>query len=78
MKLCADDFFVSKVSDIEWNTTALGKVMIPELQKSLLLALLQGKLAETETEHDIIKGKGNGFVGLLHGAPGVYVLSVSI
>jgi hypothetical protein len=51
--------------------------MIPELQKSLL-ALLQGKLAETETEHDIIKGKGNGFVGLLHGAPGVYVLSVSI
>jgi hypothetical protein len=77
LKLCADDFFVSKVSDIEWNATALGKVMIPELQKSLL-ALLQGKLAETETEHDIIKGKGNGFVGLLHGAPGVYVLSVSI
>ena len=78
MKLCADDFFVSNVSDIEWNTTALGKVMIPELQKSLLLALLQGKLAETETEHDIIKGKENGFVELLHGAPGMYVLSVSI
>lgn len=70
------DFFVDKLSPIEWNSQCFEQLVLPQSQKELVQVLV----AEHSKRHgrydapgfdDIVKGKGRGLVLVLHGPPGV-------
>ncbi|KAF9872533.1 AAA family ATPase [Colletotrichum karsti] len=63
------DFFVDKISDIEWNTRCFEQLVLPESQKELVQALVAEHTASTFD--DIVQGKGKGLILVLHGPPGV-------
>ncbi|KAG5769208.1 hypothetical protein H9Q72_003480 [Fusarium xylarioides] len=76
-------FAVSKLQEITWNKTAFDKVVLPTKKLSLVRDLIISHRVQTndkDSDHldfpeqgddDIIKGKGQGLVGLLSGNPGV-------
>lgn len=64
-------FQVSKLKEIKWSPNAYQSLEIDKTNKSLLLNLVKShQLAGPEERHDIIPGKGNGLIFLLHGSPG--------
>jgi ATPase family associated with various cellular activities (AAA) len=65
-------FYVDLVSEITWDIDPLRKLILPDTQKELIIALAESKI-ETRNNafDDIIRGKGKGFVMLLSGPPGV-------
>jgi hypothetical protein len=77
------DFFVDKISPIEWNTSCFEQLVLPDEQKELVQALVSehtqrvntssapGGQASASQFDDIVKGKGRGLVLVLHGPPGV-------
>ncbi|KAF6820894.1 AAA family ATPase [Colletotrichum plurivorum] len=70
------DFFVDKISPIEWNTKCFEQLVLPESQKELVQALVAEHTARTTDPNasafdDIVKGKGRGLILVLHGPPGV-------
>lgn len=65
------DFFIDQTSAIEWNEQAFDQLVLPELQKHLVKALVSEHTQKETTFDDIIKGKGKGLVLVLHGPPGV-------
>lgn len=64
------DFFVEQAQDIQFNTNAFDKLVLPEDQKELILAFSESQL-EGSTFDDVITGKGKGIICLLSGPPGV-------
>ncbi|KAL1872404.1 hypothetical protein Daus18300_004374 [Diaporthe australafricana] len=58
-----------KISDVKWNKEAFSKVVIERKAKDLIRALVSNQL-ESEKNTDLIEGKGNGLILLLHGGPG--------
>lgn len=70
------DFFVDKLSPIEWNSECFEQLVLPSTQKELVQALVsehskkRGRYADSGFD-DIVKGKGRGLVLVLHGPPGV-------
>ncbi|SCO57666.1 uncharacterized protein FFMR_14822 [Fusarium fujikuroi] len=76
-------FAVSKLQETTWNKTAFDKVVLPPNQLNLVRDLIISHRVQTNEkendsmdydergEDDIIKGKGQGLVGLLSGNPGV-------
>ncbi|GKT42861.1 ATPase family AAA domain-containing protein 3B [Colletotrichum spaethianum] len=70
------DFFVDKISPIEWNTQCFEQLVLPDSQKELVQALVAEHTARTTDPNasafdDIVKGKGRGLILVLHGPPGV-------
>lgn len=71
------DFFVDKISPIEWNTSCFEQLVLPSQQKELVQALVsehtQRVTGDSSASHfdDIVKGKGRGLILVLHGPPGV-------
>ncbi|KAK1623245.1 AAA family ATPase [Colletotrichum phormii] len=70
------DFFVDKISPIEWNTQCFGQLVLPDSQKELVQALVAEHTARATDPNssafdDIVKGKGKGLILVLHGPPGV-------
>ncbi|KAJ0160546.1 ATPase family AAA domain-containing protein 3B [Colletotrichum tanaceti] len=70
------DFFVDKISAIEWNARCFEQLVLPDTQKELVQALVAEHTARTTDPmssafDDIVKGKGRGLILLLHGPPGV-------
>ncbi|KAH8648577.1 P-loop containing nucleoside triphosphate hydrolase protein [Xylariales sp. PMI_506] len=71
------EFFVDKISDIEWNTKCFDQLVLDPTPKRTVQALVsmhaQRSTAGTTAEafDDIVKGKGQGLVMVLHGPPGV-------
>ncbi|WQF86867.1 Putative AAA+ ATPase domain, ATPase, AAA-type, core [Colletotrichum destructivum] len=70
------DFFVDKISAIEWNTRCFEQLVLPDAQKELVQALVAEHTARTTDPDssafdDIVKGKGRGLILVLHGPPGV-------
>ncbi|KAF4784834.1 AAA family ATPase [Colletotrichum scovillei] len=70
------DFFVDKISPIEWNTQCFEQLVLPDSQKELVQALVAEHTARTTDPSssafdDIVKGKGKGLILVLHGPPGV-------
>ncbi|KAB5531329.1 AAA family ATPase [Coniochaeta sp. 2T2.1] len=72
------DFFVDKISDIEWNTSCFEQLVLPTQQKELVQALVSEHTqrvtsSSSSASHfdDIVKGKGRGLILVLHGPPGV-------
>jgi SpoVK/Ycf46/Vps4 family AAA+-type ATPase len=63
------DLQVDKIRDVSWNTDAFKHLVVEEEIKVLIRALVSSKLEEDQGT-DVIEGKGNGLIILLHGGPG--------
>lgn len=55
--------------DVKWNTTAFDRLVLKQEKKELIQALVTHHLAGHPAA-DLIEGKGNALVILLHGGPG--------
>lgn len=60
---------VDRISEVKWNKQAFRSLVIEEDTKELVQALVSNQIAE-EQGTDLIDGKGNGLIMLLHGSPG--------
>jgi DNA polymerase III delta prime subunit len=63
------DLSVDRFSAVEWNTGAFKSLVLHEKTKRLIQALISNQI-EADMSTDIITGKGNGIIMLLHGGPG--------
>ncbi|KAL8369867.1 hypothetical protein RB595_000290 [Gaeumannomyces hyphopodioides] len=63
------DLEVDRIHSVSWNKEAFEHLVIDQDAKDLIEALIRTKL-ETDQGTDLIRGKGNGLVMLLHGGPG--------
>ncbi|KAI1820846.1 hypothetical protein F4861DRAFT_521315 [Xylaria intraflava] len=66
------DLAADRVNDVNWNKEAFQKIVMNRKAKDLIQALVSNQLAaETnKLSADLIEGKGNGLILLLHGSPG--------
>lgn len=65
------EFFVDKLEPIQWNTSCFdGLVLDPDIKRTVQ-ALVSNHTRERPGFDDIVKGKGQGLVCVLHGPPGV-------
>ena len=60
---------VHGIHPIEWNKRAFDRLVLNPKTKELIRALVEIRIAAGRAE-DIIGGKGNGLMILLHGGPG--------
>ncbi|KAF2875800.1 P-loop containing nucleoside triphosphate hydrolase protein [Massariosphaeria phaeospora] len=65
------NFYVNCVKEIEWQTDAFDRLVLPKNQKELILGFTQSQRKHRETFDDVIEGKGRGMIVLLCGPPGV-------
>lgn len=63
------DLVTHRISDAKWNKKALQNLVIERKARDLIEALVSNQLA-AEKSTDLIMGKGNGLILLLHGGPG--------
>ncbi|KAK8016590.1 hypothetical protein PG993_014779 [Apiospora rasikravindrae] len=66
------DIAVDNISEVQWDKKAFDNLVLSDSRtKELIHALITTKLAAEEGQGaDLIKGKGNGLIMLLHGGPG--------
>jgi hypothetical protein len=64
-------FAVDRIRDVEFNSDAFEKLLLPQEQKDLIHSLVKVHTNKNLSFDDVIKGKGKGMVFLLHGVPGV-------
>ena len=60
---------VEHLTEIPWNETALNKVVLEDIKKELIKALVTTHLEKSQSA-DVVENKGNGMILLLHGPPG--------
>lgn len=69
------EFPVEHIRDIVFNPAAFDRLVLPERQKTIVRALVESHSFKSQKKRsgidDIIKGKGQGLVAVLHGRPGV-------
>ena len=67
------DFFVDKLSPIEWNDRCFEQLVLPANQKDTVQALVAEHTTAPSSGafDDIVKNKGRGLILVLHGPPGV-------
>ncbi|KAI1417817.1 P-loop containing nucleoside triphosphate hydrolase protein [Hypoxylon sp. FL1857] len=65
------EFFVDKVAPIEWNTRCFDDLVLEEATKKTVQSVVSTHSSNREGFDDIVKGKGQGLVCVLHGPPGV-------
>ncbi|KAH7196524.1 uncharacterized protein B0J16DRAFT_1317 [Fusarium flagelliforme] len=63
------DLQVDCIRPVHWNKQAFKHLVIDEEIKDVIQALVTSKLSTDQTT-DLIQGKGNGLIILLHGGPG--------
>ena len=63
------DLMADRISDVTWNKEAFKNLVIDRKARDLIQALVSNQLA-AEKGTDLIMGKGNGLILLLHGGPG--------
>ncbi|KAH6988873.1 P-loop containing nucleoside triphosphate hydrolase protein [Ilyonectria sp. MPI-CAGE-AT-0026] len=63
------DIDVDRIREVDWNKTAFESLAIDDATKHLVKALISTQL-KSECSTDLISGKGNGLIMLLHGGPG--------
>lgn len=63
------DLAADRISDVVWNREAFKSLVMNRRAKDLTQALVVSQL-EAEKSTDLIAGKGNGLILLLHGGPG--------
>lgn len=59
------EFYVEQVREIEWNTDAFDKLVLPEDQKELIMAFSESQIQGGSGFDDVISGKGRGIVSIL-------------
>lgn len=73
------NIFVVGVQSVQWNKSAYERLVLPSATKELVRALVTVRTSQRGVKHglgntgkrvDIISGKGNGLIMLLHGGPG--------
>ena len=73
------NIFVDGVQSVQWNKSAYERLVLPSATKELVRALVTVRTSQRGVKHglgntgkrvDIISGKGNGLIMLLHGGPG--------
>lgn len=65
------DFFIDKLSPVDWNADCFDQLVLPAAQKDLVKALVATHVEKSLGFDDIVKGKGKGLILVLHGNPGV-------
>ncbi|KAI1357271.1 hypothetical protein F5Y08DRAFT_190022 [Xylaria arbuscula] len=63
------DLQVDRISEVIWNKEAFENLVLDRKTKRLIQALVSNQL-ESDKATDLISGKGNGLILLLHGGPG--------
>ncbi|KAF6788775.1 AAA family ATPase [Colletotrichum sojae] len=63
------DLSIDRFAEVQWNTGAFQSLVLHGKTKRLIQALISNQI-EAELATDIISGKGNGIIMLLHGGPG--------
>ncbi|KAJ4858272.1 ATPase family associated with various cellular activities (AAA) domain-containing protein [Trichoderma breve] len=63
------DLKLDGLREISWNKQAFESLVLKEKTKRLIRALVSNQI-EAEKSTDLISGKGNGLIMLLHGGPG--------
>ncbi|KAF2093914.1 P-loop containing nucleoside triphosphate hydrolase protein [Rhizodiscina lignyota] len=61
---------VEQIEAVEWNKKAFERLVLDQRSKELIRAIVTHH-ASAKNMGDIISGKGNGLIILLHGSPGV-------
>lgn len=61
---------VEQIEPVVWNKTAFERLVLDQKSKELIKALVTVHVSAKKMG-DIISGKGNGLIILLHGSPGV-------
>lgn len=64
-------FEAAHVTEVVWSHNAFEKLVLPFDYKELILAFAESQLSRKDKFDDIIAGKGQGFITLLSGDPGV-------
>ena len=76
---CSVNLFVDNVQPVTWNKRAYDRLVLPPRTKDLVKALVTVRSLQRGVKQglglagkrvDIIEGKGNGLIMLLHGGPG--------
>ncbi|KAF1845411.1 P-loop containing nucleoside triphosphate hydrolase protein [Cucurbitaria berberidis CBS 394.84] len=65
------EFYVNNTAPIRWNEQAFSRLVLPHGNKEIIHAFVEEQLSGEVTFDDIIQGKGQGFIMLLSGEPGV-------
>ncbi|KAK0731978.1 hypothetical protein B0H67DRAFT_91880 [Lasiosphaeris hirsuta] len=65
------EFFADELFPIEWNTNCFDQLVLDPAVKKTVQALVSSHAQDRESFDDIVKGKGQGLVCVLHGPPGV-------
>src|SRR6266498_3087933 len=63
------DLVADRIFDVKWNREAFQTLVIDRKARDLIRALVSNQLV-SEKSTDLIAGKGNGLILLLHGGPG--------
>ena len=61
---------IQNIRPVEWDKKAFDRLVLDAKTKELIYALVDVQNSGGNKIHDIIKGKGNGLIILLHGSPG--------
>ncbi|GAA5875179.1 hypothetical protein JCM8547_005544 [Rhodosporidiobolus lusitaniae] len=67
------EFLVSRLSPISWRDESFSHLVIPSSYRRILKALVTvhaNPKLKSQLMRDVVDGKGNGLVMILHGAPG--------
>lgn len=64
-----EELDMDRISDVCWNTEAFDNLVIDDTTRKLIKALVMRQL-EADKGTDLIAGKGQGLIILLHGGPG--------
>ena len=64
-----EELEVARISEVSWNKDAFESLVVEPSTKTLIKALVMQQL-EGEKGTDLIAGKGQGLIVLLHGGPG--------
>ncbi|KAK0640441.1 Protein CdcH [Lasiodiplodia hormozganensis] len=63
--------YIDLVKEVNWNHAAFDRLILPGNYKQLILAFVESQAQNRDVFDDIIEGKGQGIIMLLHGAPGL-------
>jgi hypothetical protein len=61
---------VEQFHPVNWNKKAFDRLVLDAKTKELITALIDVQMSNNKKMDDIITGKGNGLIILLHGSPG--------
>ncbi|KAI1876813.1 uncharacterized protein JN550_000885 [Neoarthrinium moseri] len=61
---------IDQTSEVVWNKQAFKRLVLDSETKDLISALIDVRMSDSKKMDDLVVGKGNGLIMLLHGSPG--------